>query len=137
MHDNAEMREVEPWMVLVAGPYRSGTGGDPEKMAQNLESLGRAALEVWERGHVPIIGEWLALPLARAAGSRAVGDAVWDRIGYPVADRLIDRCDAVLRLPGASHGADGDVDRARTRGLPIVASVRELPVGRPLPGRQP
>jgi len=122
-------------LVLVAGPYRSGTDGDPAKMAANLEGLGRAALEVWERGHVPVIGEWLALPLARAAGSMVVGDGVWDRLGYPVADRLIDRCDAVLRLPGASKGADGDVERARARGLPVVHDPGQLPQGRPLPVR--
>lgn len=125
----------DSWMVMVAGPYRSGTGGDPVKMQANLDALGRAALEVWNRGHLPVIGEWIALPLAQAAGSKAVGDEVWDRIGYPAADRLIDRCDAVLRLPGASKGADGDVDRARERGLPIVGAVAELPVGTPRPGR--
>jgi len=125
----------DSWMVLIAGPYRSGTGGDPVKMAANLEYLGRAALEVWNRGHLPVIGEWLALPLARAAGSQVVGDALWDALGYPVADRLIDRCDAVLRLPGASTGAEGDVDRARSRGLPVVSLVTELPLGRPRPGR--
>lgn len=123
------------WMVMVAGPYRSGTGGDPEKMAANLEKLGRAAWEVWNRGHLPVIGEWLAIPLARAAGSLAVGDAIWDKIGYPVADRLIDRCEAVLRLPGDSHGADGDVARARERGILVVTSVSELPEGNPRPGR--
>lgn len=137
MHDSAGNGEESPWLVLVAGPYRSGTDGDPAKMAANLEGLGQAALEVWERGHVPVIGEWLALPLARAAGSMVVGDPVWDRLGYPVADRLIDRCDAVLRLPGASKGADGDVARARARGLPVVHAVEQLPQGRPLPVRIP
>jgi len=122
-------------MVLVAGPYRSGTGGDQQKMEANLKHLGEAALEVWNRGHLPVIGEWLALPLAGAAGSKAVGDPIWDAIGYPVADRLIDRCDAVLRLPGASKGADGDVVRAQVLGLPIVTSVDQLPVGKPRQGR--
>ena len=122
-------------MVLVAGPYRSGTGGDQQKMEANLKHLGEAALEVWNRGHLPVIGEWLALPLAGAAGSKAVGDPIWDAIGYPVADRLIDRCDAVLRLPGASKGADGDVVRAQVLGLPIVTSADQLPVGKPRQGR--
>jgi len=123
------------WMVMVAGPYRSGTDGDPEKMEKNLALLGRTAWQVWNRGHLPVIGEWLALPLAAAAGSKRVGDEVWESIGYPVADRLIDRCDAVLRLPGASRGADGDVARARAMGIPVVTSVDQLPVGQPRPGR--
>jgi hypothetical protein len=122
-------------MVLVAGPYRSGTGGDPVKMEQNLERLGEAALGVWNRGHLPVIGEWLALPLAKAAGSKVVGDEVWETLGYPVADRLIDRCDAILRLPGASKGAQGDEDRAREIGLLVFHNLDDLPVGQPRPGR--
>lgn len=125
----------DSWMVMIAGPYRSGTGGDPQKMAANLDRLGQAALEVWNRGHLPVIGEWLALPLAKAAGSQGVGDDIWDQIGYPVADRLIDRCDAVLRLPGDSKGADGDVSRAIDLGLPILSEIAQLPPGHPRPNR--
>lgn len=32
-----------PMMILIAGPYRSGTGDDPEKMAANLRSLEEAS----------------------------------------------------------------------------------------------
>lgn len=123
------------WMVMIAGPYRSGTGDDPVKMQANLDRLGEAAWEVWNRGHLPVIGEWVALPLSHAAGGTRVGDAVWDSIGYPAADRLLDHCQAVLRLPGASKGADGDVARAQELGLEVVHSVAELPVGVPRPGR--
>jgi hypothetical protein len=125
----------DSWMVMVAGPYRTGTGGDPTLMQANLDRLTKTALEVWNRGHLPVIGEWLALPLAKEAGSKEVGDRIWDSLGYPIADRLIDRCDAILRLPGASTGADGDVERAKKLGLPIVHSIDALPVGKPRPGR--
>ena len=122
-------------MVLIAGPYRSGTNDDPERMRENLNRLEAVALELWNRGHLPIIGEWLALPLIRAAGSRRVGDEVWDVYGYPVADRIIDRCDAVLRMPGASKGADGDVRRANELGIPVFNSLNELPAGSPREAR--
>jgi len=125
----------ESWMVLVAGPYRSGTGDDPKKMEENLRRLEAAALEVWNRGHLPVIGEWLALPLVRRAGSTAVGDLIWKSLVYPVADRLIARCDAILRLPGDSKGADGDVVQAGIWGLPVLTAVDQLPVGVPRPGR--
>ena len=122
-------------MVLVAGPYRSGTNDDPQRMRENLDRLEAVALEVWNRGHLPIIGEWLALPLIRTAGSKCVGDEVWNAYGYPVADRIIDRCDAVLRMPGTSKGADGDVRRANELGIPVFSSVSELPNGNPRKGR--
>jgi hypothetical protein len=122
-------------MILIAGPYRSGTGDDPERMARNLHALERYALPLYRAGHVPMIGEWLALPLLREAGSRRVGDAVYEEILYPVAHRLIDRCDAVLRVGGPSKGADQDVARARERGLPVFLRVEDVPGGDPKPGR--
>lgn len=118
---------VEPMIILVAGPYRSGTGDDPARMAANLRLLEEAALPLFRAGHIPLIGEWLALPLMRVAGSKVVGDAVYEEIAYPVAHRLLPRCDAVLRLPGASKGADLDVKIATERGLKIYRCVEDVP----------
>ena len=46
---------------------------------------------------------------------------------YPTAERLLQHCDGVLRLPGDSNGADQDVAIARERGIPVWHSVEELP----------
>ena len=121
------MTDTPSLLILVAGPYRSGTGDDPAKMRRNLDVLEAAALPLYRAGHVPLIGEWLALPLLRAAGATAIGDALWQEIVYPVAHRLLPRCDAVLRLPGESSGADTDVRLARERGLPVYFDLREVP----------
>ncbi len=118
---------VKPMIILVAGPYRSGTGDDPARMADNLRRLEEAALPLFRAGHIPLIGEWLALPLMAVAGSRAVGDAVYEEIAYPVAHRLLPRCDAVLRIPGASKGADLDVKIATERGLPVYHRLEDVP----------
>jgi len=115
-------------LVLIAGPYLSGTGGDPDKIAANRARLESFALPVYERGHLPLIGEWLALPIIHAAGGRDPGDAVYGAYQYPVAHRLLGRCDAVLRIPGDSRGADMDVARARELGLPVYFDVDELPL---------
>ena len=114
-------------MILIAGPYRSGTGDDPELMAKNLRTLESVALPLYRAGHVPLIGEWLALPLLREAGSKRPGDAIYDAILYPIANRLLSRCDAVLRLPGASKGADEDVRLAKERGLMVFERLIEVP----------
>lgn len=120
-----------PLLVLIAGPYLSGTDGDPARIAENRARLEAAALPIYERGHLPMLGEWLALPIIHAAGGQTPGDAVFHAYQYPVAERLLLRCDAVLRLPGASRGADMDVARARARGLPVVHHVDELPLRTP------
>lgn len=113
-------------MILVAGPYRSGTGGDPLLIERNLKRLEEAALAVYRLGHLPMIGEWAALPLAAAAGSTRVGDAVSEQFLYPVAARMLALCDGVLRIPGASNGADGDVRLAAQLGLPVYYELAEL-----------
>src|SRR6185369_4883548 len=82
-----------PMLILVAGPYRSNTGDDPVKIAANLRQMNEAALALFRRGHIPITGEALALPLIELAGSQAIGDAAFDAIFHPLAERLVARCD--------------------------------------------
>ena len=113
-------------MLLIAGPYRSGTNGDPLLIKRNLERLEAAALAVYQRGHMPVIGEWAALPLAMQAGSAEVGDAVSEQFLYPVAARLLSHCDGVLRIAGASKGADGDVRIAGELGLAVYYHLAEI-----------
>lgn len=114
-------------LILIAGPYRSGTNDDPELIRQNMDKLESVALPLFRMGHTPMIGEWVALPLLRLAGSKKPGDAPYKEIQYPVAHRLLMKCDAVLRLEGASKGADEDVRIAKERGLKIYYSLDEVP----------
>ena|SRR5690349_1292210 len=114
-------------LILIAGPYRSGTNDDLALIRKNLDHLESVALPLFRKGHVPMIGEWVALPLIRLAGSTRLGDAAWEEIQYPVAHRLLDKCDAVLRLEGASKGADEDVRKAKERGLPVYYRLEDVP----------
>jgi hypothetical protein len=109
-------------LILIAGPYRSGTGGDPALIARNLARLEEAAFPIFEAGHIPMIGEWVALPILRGAPP-----SFSEEVMYPTASRLLEHCDAVLRLPGESVGADQDVAIARSRGLPVYFDVSEVP----------
>jgi len=113
-----------PLLILIAGPYRSGTGGDPALIARNLETLEQAAAPIHRLGHVPMIGEWVALPILRGLDEDAATDG---DVMYETAHRLLQHCDAVLRLPGESSGADKDVEIARERGLPVFRSLDEIP----------
>lgn len=114
-------------LILNAGPYRSGTNDDPTLIQANLDKLEAMALPIFRKGHVPIIGEWVALPLLHLAGSQKPGDAVWDEIQYPVAHRLLEKCDAVLRIAGESKGADQDVELAKSRGLIVYYNIKDIP----------
>jgi len=119
--------QTKPLLVLIAGPYLSGTGGNPEKIASNRQRLESFALPIYERGHLPMVGEWVTLPIIHAAGGRSADDAVFRTYQYPVAHRLLECCDAVLRISGESRGADLDVARAEQLGLPVYRDLSELP----------
>lgn len=117
----------DPLMILIAGPYRSGTGDDPARLAANVAAMESYALPIFRAGHIPVVGEWLALPLVGLAGSRRVGDEAWDEVFHPVAERLVQRCDGILRVGGASQGADQMVELARTLGRPIWHRLEDIP----------
>lgn len=114
-------------LILIAGPYRSNTNDDPDQIAQNMRCMEEAALAVYRRGHTPICGEWLALPLIHTAGSTQLGDAIFNEIFHPVAVKLIDHCDGVLRVGGSSAGADEMMRQAVLKGKQTFMTLAELP----------
>lgn len=111
-------------LILIAGPYRSGTDGYPDRIEANLRRLEAASAPLYRLGHVPMIGEWVALPTIRELGATADGEP---DVMYETASRLLAHCDAVLRLPGASAGADEDVRIARAAGLPVYTDIGQVP----------
>jgi hypothetical protein len=114
-------------MILIAGPYRSGTGDDPGKLNANVAAMEDVALPLFRAGHIPVVGEWFALPLVKRAGSNCVGDDVFNEIFHPIAERLVARCDGVLRVGGASSGADQMVRIAEAQGARVYRSLAEVP----------
>ncbi|MBW8844846.1 MAG: DUF4406 domain-containing protein [Burkholderiales bacterium] len=107
-----------PLLVFIAGPYRSGTADREDAIAANVKAMQDTAVQVAALGHVPLLGEWVTLPLIEAAGGRR-GDAVWDRFFHPHAQAVLERCDLLLRIGGESAGADVMVRAALARGLTV------------------
>jgi hypothetical protein len=119
--------ETSPMMILIAGPYRSGTNDDPVKMQANQKVMEAFALPIFRAGHIPVLGEWVALPLVHLAGSQTIGDGAFNEIFHPIAERLLTHCDAVLRVGGESAGADLMVAVARQKGLKIFNRLQDVP----------
>ena len=118
---------MTPQMILVAGPYRSGTNDDPLLIARNVEAMNDAALRLFRAGHLPVLGEWYALPLIEHAGSRVIGDAVFNEIFHPISRRLVAKCDGCWRIGGPSAGADEMVALARQHGRAVYFAFEEIP----------
>ena len=113
-------------MILIAGPYRSGTNDDPVLIQKNVAEMESYALALFRAGHIPMLGEWLALPLVQVAGSKKIGDEAFNEIFHPIATRLLEKCDAVLRVGGPSSGADDMVRVGRELGLKVYTSPAEI-----------
>jgi hypothetical protein len=113
--------------ILVAGPYRSGTGDDPALIERNMRAMNQACLSLFRAGHLPLAGEWLALPLIETAGGRKLTDPQFEEIFHPVARRLLERCDAVLRIGGPSKGVDEMMALAEAAGRTVYRRIEDIP----------
>lgn len=114
-------------MILVAGPYRSGTDGDPARIEANVDAMTRASLALYRRGHLPVMGEWFALPLIQEAKRADDGGDPDAEIFHPIAEQVLARCDACLRIGGASEGADRMVATARRLGKTVFTDLERVP----------
>ena len=47
-------------MILVAGPYRSGTNDDPVLITANVKAMTDTAFEIYRIGDLPVLAKWLA-----------------------------------------------------------------------------
>jgi hypothetical protein len=106
--------------IMISGPYTAG-GADPAGRQRNLDAMNRAALAVFRRGHTPIIGVNLALPVIAVAGPEA-----FDEIMMPLSLAAAERCDACLRIGGPSAGADAEAERFRIAGKAVYAAIEEI-----------
>lgn len=125
-----EDTQVKPLLILVAGPYRSGTNDDPTLIQKNVDAMTETSLRLFRAGHLPVMGEWFALPLIEHAGSKQIGDQVFNEIFHPISRRLVAKCDAVLRIGGPSSGADDMVTIAREHGKQVYFAMDEVPAAR-------
>src|SRR5687767_10711378 len=107
--------------IMVAGPYRTGAKSEADR-AHNLRLLNLAAHQIFLKGHVPIIGVNLALPIIAAAGEQA-----YEEVMMPMSLAVAERCDAILQIGGESAGADREVDRVRGRGGIVFRDLQEIP----------
>ncbi len=99
--------------VYIAGPY---TNGDIAVNVRNAILAGQAVLE---RGHTPYVPHLIHFWHLLCPGPRQQWidlDLAWLQV-----------CEGVLRLPGESVGADLEVKRASELGIPIYASLDDLP----------
>lgn len=99
--------------VYIASPY---TLGD---VAVNVKAQMDCADALIERGYapfVPLLSHFLHMANPRPYETWTALDDAW-----------IPDCDYLLRLPGASKGADREEELARSLQIPVVYAIEDLP----------
>lgn len=114
-------------LILISGPYLSGTKGDESLIQANLNAMESYALPLFKKGHLAMVGEWAAWPVIKSAGGVSHASDQFNEFQYPVAHRLLEHCDAVLRIPGDSQGADLEMGKARAMGKLIFTDIDQIP----------
>ena len=98
--------------VYIAGPY---TGGD---VGANMAAAMTAWHDLADQGHIPFcphLSHFLHIHRQRPYEDWMEQGLAW-----------LDCCDALLRLPGESSGADREEAYATKVGMPVYHSVAEL-----------
>ena len=85
-----------------------------------------AALSLFRAGHIPVLGQWF-WPLLTS--DTAPDDAELEELSDPVGERLLGRCDAILRVDGPAPEADALVGLARARGLRVFTTLEDAIAG--------
>lgn len=105
------LQSVETRMIFIAGA--------------DLTSMEEVAAAIFAAGHVPVIGDWFTEPLAAKSGLDADDEESVDQILEPLTERLLARCDAILRVDGQSAAADRMAGAARARGLRVFFDLKD------------
>ena len=102
--------------VYVAGPLTSGAGRD---VTTNIRAALEAANRLYEEGHYPYVPHLTHFWHFAYPDTRGHEESKWMKL-----DRAwLERCEAVLRLPGVSMGANIEVGWAIELGLPVFTMV--------------
>ncbi len=65
--------------------------------------------------------------MIRQAGGETHSSQQFSEYQYPVAHRLLEKCDAVLRIPGDSRGADLEMGKAKEMGKIVFHDFEAIP----------
>lgn len=105
--------------IYVAGPIGALDEHRPAKLRAAIDA-GAALLLA---GHAPFVPHlWAAAMQDREVTADALAHyETWMEYDFA----MLEVCDAVLRIPGHSPGADREVARAMQLGLPVYYSVEE------------
>ena len=107
--------------IYIASPYGRRAGASPDQCERNTQTAIEAARILIKKGHVPFVPHLFHYVHTRWNDSP--NEDVW----LAICLTWVPTCDAILRLPGESKGADIEVLKAWSYGKTIFRSIDEVP----------
>lgn len=98
--------------IYVASPY---TKGDVAVNVKLQIEAGHQLMNFKFIPFLPLLSHFQHMAHPRPYGEWIEIDLCW-----------VEKCDILLRLGGDSEGADGEVEYAKTLGIPVVYSIEDL-----------
>lgn len=105
--------------VYVAGPLTARSGKTQAQHVDDAIDAGTKLLQLGFHPYIPHLSHFWDQRTPRPYEVWMALDFAW-----------IVRCDALLRMPGESPGADREVFKARDLGVPVFYSIEELVAAR-------
>jgi len=106
-------------LIAIAGPY---SDPDTEIRKRNLEKLNSYAVQIYLKGHIPVIGVNAALHVTELLDKSDRRKAMMD-----ISLALVEKCDAIL-FTGESPGANMERDLMAGIGKKIFYKPEEIPI---------
>ena len=106
------MEKIAIKRIYVAGPYSQG---DMDANVNLAIAYGHNILDMGLSPFVPHLAHYMHLIKRRDYEDWMNWDLTW-----------LEKCDALIRIPGPSPGADREVTRAHELGIPVFGSLTDL-----------
>ena len=117
MFEEAETREEMRPLIYVSGPISHGGTLSPEAQKANVRHATSIAFSLIRSGFSVYCPHWSLL--AEDLIEMTLDHGMWIENDLP----LVGRCDALLRLPGPSKGADMEVEHAYLCEVPVFTQI--------------
>ena len=109
-------------VIYIAGPYGRRRGLSLEDRLDNVGVSLAYARSIIKRGHVPLVP--VLYHYVHEGWYESPDENYWLEMFL----KLIERCDAVFRIPLESEGADREVEYALEREMKVFYSMEEVPL---------